>query len=127
MIKITDSGYGLKADFGNGTILSYPYCSTLILLEGKSDSVTVKHMGDASLIPMFTAVLGDLIIGKKIATRDNVISLYDEISNSKCGQGGGECDTTKIEQMIKELKEYEEINDIHSMVDEINNEELDCE
>lgn len=140
MIYITEHNDGLLVQ-GDEISRHYPYegvltipkNSTLLVMDDSSDMVVFKSASNYDT--WFTAIIGNIYIGGVLATKDNIVELFNDISNDIPKRSGGivvpggdgseiivDCDLEEVNRKLDKINKY--LQDMDCALDKINGEEI---
>lgn len=133
MITITEHNDGLlvrgdeiSRHYPYDGVLTIPKNSTLLVMDDSSDMVVFKSASNYDT--WFTALIGNIYIGETLATKDNIVELFNDISNElPKGEGGGDdiivdCDLEEVNRKLDMINKY--LQDMDCALDKINGEEI---
>lgn len=136
MIYITEHNDGLLVQ-GDEISRHYPYegvltipkNSTLLVMDDSSNMVVFKSASNYDT--WFTAIIGNIYIGGVLATKENIVELFNDISNELPKSGGGngddiyvECDLEEVNKKLDKINKY--LQEMDCALDKINGEEICC-
>lgn len=138
MIYIYDKGDSVRVEgdisqhYPYNGIITIPKNTVFLCVEDNSEMVVFKSVSNNEAI--FSGLFGQIQFDGKYATRENISDLFDKTFNTiyKSGGSGGTIETDEIIQnqeiiisMLESLTE--DHNRINDMIDEINNEHINCD